>query len=525
MAKIAFILLCHKDPGAVVEQAMRLTATGDCISIHYDKSADPAGFREIQSQLADNPNVVLVRRRVKCGWGEWSLVEATLRAVRAALDAFPKATHFYMLSGDCMPIKTSEYIQEFLAEQDADFIESHDFFESDWIKTGMKEDRLIYRHFVNERGRKDLFYRLYNLQKRFGMSREIPKDIQVHIGSQWWCLRRPTMEKLMDLVRERRDLVRFFKFTWIPDETFFQTLIRLVVPAEEIESRTLTFLMFTDYGMPLVFYNDHYDMLINQNFLFARKISPEADELKARLGDLYAAKGVSFEISDEGPGLFKFVTERGRISRRYGNRFWEVETTLGRDRELMIVVCKKWHVAKRVLAKIKQVTNVPAVEFLFQEEDTELPDLGGIQSTVAKRHRHRRALLRMMFDYFQTNRMIICMDPQGLELLKDFYADRSTTRALEIQCNYSDDYLKGHAARIGLAGESTPKDTFERILPTIRRGIDDESDAIRDARFENYHYIREQDEFDDFLDPLQAFLSVSQDQARDIAATPHMFAD
>ena len=157
MAKIAFILLCHKDPAAVVEQATRLTATGDCISIHYDKSADPAGFREIQSQLADNPNVVLVKRRVKCGWGEWSLVEATLRAVRAALDAFPKATHFYMLSGDCMPIKTSEYIQEFLAEQDADFIESHDFFESDWIKTGMKEDRLIYRHFVNERGRKDLF--------------------------------------------------------------------------------------------------------------------------------------------------------------------------------------------------------------------------------------------------------------------------------------------------------------------------------------------------------------------------------
>ena len=525
MAKIAFILLCHKDPEAIIDQVTRLTATGDCVSLHFDKSSDPGDFRALKERFENNPNVVLVKRRVKCGWGEWSLVEATLRAVRAGLEAFPKATHFYMLSGDCMPIKTAEYIHDFLAEQDADFIESHDFFESDWIKTGMKEDRLIYRHFVNERAHKAMFYRLYELQKRFGLSREIPGDLQVHIGSQWWCLRRPTMEKLIELVRRRRDIVRFFKYTWIPDETFFQTLIRLVVPAEEIESRSLTFLMFTDYGMPLVFYNDHYDMLINQNHLFARKISPEATELRAQLGALFAAKGVTFEISDEGPELFKFVTERGRVSRRYANRFWEVETTLGRDRELMILVCKKWHVAKRVLAKIKQVTNVPAVEFLFQEQDAELPDLGGIQTTIEKRHRHRRALLRMMFDYFQTNRMIICMDPEGLELLKDFYADRSMTRALEIQCDYSDDYLKGHATRIGLAAENTPNETFDRILPTIRRGIDDESDAIRDERFDNYFYIREKDEFDVFLTPIEGFLSVSKDQARDIAATPYLFAD
>ena len=62
-------------------------------------------------------------------------------------------------------------------------------------------------------------------------------------------------------------------------------------------------------------------------------------------------------------------------------------------------------------------------------------------------------------------------------------------------------------------------------MPTIRRGIDDESDAIRDQRFENYYYMREKDEFDDHIDPLMAFLSVNPDQARDIAATPSLFAD
>ena len=34
--------------------------------------------------------------------------------VRAAVAAFPAATHFYMLSGDCMPVKTAVYAHTFL---------------------------------------------------------------------------------------------------------------------------------------------------------------------------------------------------------------------------------------------------------------------------------------------------------------------------------------------------------------------------------------------------------------------------
>ncbi|MFD1808258.1 beta-1,6-N-acetylglucosaminyltransferase [Gemmobacter lanyuensis] len=50
---------------------------------------------------------------MKCGWGGWSLVDASLEAVKAAVEAFPRATHFYMLSGDCMPIKSAEYAHDF----------------------------------------------------------------------------------------------------------------------------------------------------------------------------------------------------------------------------------------------------------------------------------------------------------------------------------------------------------------------------------------------------------------------------
>ncbi|WP_299293276.1 DUF5928 domain-containing protein [uncultured Tateyamaria sp.] len=525
MAKIAYILLCHKDPDAIIKQAERLTAAGDYMAIHFDARANPAHFAAIRGALKDNPNVTFAQRRIKCGWGEWSLVQATLHAVEAAVDAFPRATHFYMLSGDCMAIKSAEYTHRFLDENDADFIESFDYFESDWIKTGMKEERLIYRHFFNERTQKWRFYTSYHLQQRFGITREIPADIQVQIGSQWWCLRRRTIEWVLDFTRQRKDVMRFFRTTWIPDETFFQTVVRHVVPEDEIRTRTLTFLMFTDYGMPVTFYDDHYDLLLSQDFLFARKISPEAKDLKRRLGLLYAAENVSFQISNEGASLFKFLTGRGRIGRRFATRFWETESTLGRNRELLIIVCKKWHVAKRLLERIRVMTNVPAMEYLFNEEHTPLPDLGGIQNTLGKRTRHRRALMRMLFDYYETDRLIVCMDPGNLDLLQDFAGDRSITRMLEIQCDFTDDYLVGHAMRVGLAGEQTAQETLERLLPTIRNDMTFESDRIRDADFEHLERMRENADLDDNAKALARFLTMPEEKAREIAAVDYLFSD
>ena len=317
MARIAYILLCHKDPDGIVAQARRLTAAGDFVSIHFDARAPRDAYDKIRAGLAENRSVTFARRRLKCGWGEWSLVDATLQAVQAAVDAFPRATHFYMLSGDCMPIKSAEFAHTFLDREEVDYIESFDFFNSDWIKTGIKDERLIYRHWFNERNRKALFYASMNLQKKLGLARKVPSDIAMQIGSQWWCLRRRTIEMLLEFCARRRDVMRFFRTTWIPDETFFQTLVRHLVPEHEIRTRTLTFLMFTDYGMPVTFYNDHYDLLLSQDYLFARKISPDAKDLKERLGKLYAAKGVRFGISNEGRSLFKFLTGRGRIGRRF----------------------------------------------------------------------------------------------------------------------------------------------------------------------------------------------------------------
>jgi hypothetical protein len=301
--------------------------------------------------------------------------------------------------------------------------------------------------------------------------------------------------------------------------------VRHIVPEHEIRTRTLTFLMFTEYGMPVNFYNDQYDLLVSQDYLFARKISPDAKELKERLGKLYAATGVPFGISGEGRSLYKFLSGRGRVGRRFAPRFWETESSLGRERTLMMVTCKKWHVAKRLVDRVRQVTNMPAVDYLFNEADSPLPDLGGIQTTLEKRTRHRRALVRMLFDYWQTDRLILCIDPANTDLMQDFYNDKAKVRLLEIQCEFSDEYLIGHARRVGLAGDQTPVEVIDRLLPTIRYDVKFESDRIRDAGFTAFSRIRQTATVHENTLPLAEFLDIPLEKAREIAATEYLFVD
>ncbi|MBT8414288.1 MAG: beta-1,6-N-acetylglucosaminyltransferase [Boseongicola sp.] len=525
MATIAFILLCHKDQEAITAQAERLTAAGDKVSIHFDARAPHSEYDALHRSLEGNPNVAFAKNRVKCGWGEWSLVAATLSAVRTAYETFPEATHFYLLSGDCMPIKSAEYIHNYLDNRTVDIIESFDFFESDWIKTGFRDERLIYRHIFNERTQPKRYYATIRLQQTLGLKRAVPSDLRMMIGSQWWCLRRQSIDKILQFIDQRKGVERFFRTTWIPDETFFQTLVRHLVPEVEIDCRTPTFLMFSDYGMPVTFYNDHFDLLLAQDYLFARKISAEADELKSKLGAVYAETDRPFSISDEGRRLHGFLTGRGRIGQRFAPRFWEKDATIGRERTLMLVTCKKWHVAKRLLDRVGVATNVPAIEFLFDEEATPLPDLGGIEKTLEKRSRHRRAMVRLLFDYYETDRMILCLDPSRLHLLRDFFSDRCETRLLEIDCHYSDDYLQGHARRVGLASDTTTDTNFAALLPSLRNDLTREIEAIRDEKFPEFYRIRENAAPEENASPLANFLGIEHEKALDIARTDYLFAD
>lgn len=165
------------------------------------------------------------------------------------------------------------------------------------------------------------------------------------------------------------------------------------------------------------------------------------------------------------------------------------------------------------------------MDYLFNEDGTPLPDLGGIQSTLEKRTRHRRALVRMLYDYWQTDRLVFCIDPASVELMQDFYNDTARVKLLEIDCDFTDDYLIGHAKRVGLAGTGSPRGTLERLLPTIRYDVKFESDRLRESDFPDFHRIRQRGTAAENARALQDFFGIPLSEAEEIAGTSYLFVD
>jgi len=63
----------------------------------------------------------------------------------------------------------------------------------------------------------------------FLASRERKSPASKHFGgSQWWALRKSTLWLMMDYLAENPALEKFHRFTYVPDEMFFQTLYRVI---------------------------------------------------------------------------------------------------------------------------------------------------------------------------------------------------------------------------------------------------------------------------------------------------------
>ncbi|MEM7546245.1 MAG: DUF5928 domain-containing protein [Pseudomonadota bacterium] len=478
MVKIAYLLLCHKNAVSVIAQARALVAAGDAVAIHFDKRGDNAEFDQIREAFEYEPSVALVKR-VACGWGEYSLVQASLNLIHAARSQFDAITHYFLMSGDCYPAKSGAFIRKELAAGDRDFVETNDFLDSDWIKTGLKEDRLIYRHFVNERERPELFYSLLNIQRRLGLKRKIPKGLRVKIGSQWWLLRAASIEKMLAYLEEHPNVVRFFKTTWIPDEIMFQTIASQCVPRDEIRSHPPTTLIFSDYGIPVVFHRDNEEMLRHENRFFARKITGNDPVFRQSLLDHYVNGDLDPPGEEMIASYYTYLARRGRDGRRHAQRFWEQSTTLDDSKEVLVIACKKWHIGQQFAEAVERITNIKSLNYVFDQDEPLDMDLGNLEVGKDKRGRHRRAFLGLLFDAQSTSKLALCVDPSRDDVVRDFADTDCRMRILLIDTPFDEDEYEAHALRIGLLGHNATPAQRDTVVSALKVEFAEESGQLR----------------------------------------------
>jgi hypothetical protein len=273
---LGFVMMAHEALHRAEQVARHWAGHGCPVVIHIDKRVSRPEFAKFVHSLSDLPNVAFCARH-RCEWGTWSLVQASQSASTLMLAKFPEVRHVYLASGSCLPLRpVPELIRYLDARPMTNFIESVTTQDVPWTVGGLDSERFTLRFPFSWKKQRWLFDRYVRLQRRLKMKRRLPDGIVPHMGSQWWCLTRQTLSAILE-DPDRKSYDRYFSRVWIPDESYYQTLVRLY--SNSIESRSLTLSKFDFQGKPHIFYDDHLQLLRRSDCFVARKIWPKADRL------------------------------------------------------------------------------------------------------------------------------------------------------------------------------------------------------------------------------------------------------
>lgn len=285
--KVSFILLAHEKPEQLKALLGALLSAGSNVYIHHDATASG----DLSAAMTDwgydeLPGKAYFAKRVKVAWGEWSIVQATLNCIASIQQHDINSNYFMLISGSCMPVKPVHLLEKYLGESGKDHIEAVNAEKHSWVTAGLQKQRWSKFHFFNWRYQTWLFDFSLKIQRKLKIKRALPLKHTAHMGSQWWCLRRETLDKVWALYQRKPVLQHFYRRTWVPDELFFQTMVANLVPEEELSSELITRYAFNSWGIPRVYYNDDYPELLGENRFFVRKVSHSASDLRSKLATI-----------------------------------------------------------------------------------------------------------------------------------------------------------------------------------------------------------------------------------------------
>ena len=295
-----YIILVHKNPQQVRRLIERLDDGNSRFFIHVDLKSQSEEF-ELLKQCK---NTLIIKERINCIWGDFSIVKATLLLFNAVVESGSKGFTI-LLSGQDYPIKSNSEINNFLTEnKDFNFIDIIPI-EKKWSKK-MVRDKVEHYHFIHSERKSDSnsyapFYHTSVKQKARNIihlakgrmshktfrkllrlpKRKAPYKHQFS-GSQWWALNERTTQILYDYIkRNYRELEDYYQYTSAPDEIFFQSVLMNLVP-ENKDFKIKPSLTYVNWErknvvLPVTFNIDDFGELNNTNHLFARKFDIDFD--------------------------------------------------------------------------------------------------------------------------------------------------------------------------------------------------------------------------------------------------------
>ncbi len=261
--RLAYSISGYKLPGQLAWLMTALRHEDDLFVLHVDARTPDGVHEALREAAGDGPNILFIERQ-PITWMGISLVEAELRAIRAALAADPPFDYLISLSMQDYPLKSrSEIVAALEAAPGLDHV------------TRERLDDLPFH--IRRRPWLLAFERRGRLVKT-PIPRPIPRDLELHWKGSWWrVLSRQTCEWLVEAELTQRYL-DFLRHVQAPDELFFQNLLMQGPHRDRLAGRNRHFVAWSGTsGSPKTLTMVEAEELLATPLWFARKFDETVD--------------------------------------------------------------------------------------------------------------------------------------------------------------------------------------------------------------------------------------------------------
>lgn len=274
-----FLLLTHNNPAQILRLVRKLDEMfgGPPIVCHHDFSQCPLDVKLFPGCMR------FVLPHLETAWGRWSVVAATVRALRTVYE-HSDPDWFVLLSGSDYPIKPAARIQADLAASLSDAFIQHEHidprhFGRAWHRTC--RDRFfakvisfpsLTRHFRPTRRSIRVTHPVLPLAFL-----PFSPTLRCFAGSQWFTGSRRAAKMILDFHDTRPRLARHYRGLSFTEESYFQTILGNA-PGLSLRNDNLRYVRFVgERAHPETLTRNDLPSLLASSAHFARKFDPEVD--------------------------------------------------------------------------------------------------------------------------------------------------------------------------------------------------------------------------------------------------------
>jgi hypothetical protein len=264
--RIAHIIITHKNPVQLERMLQKMQHPEFDFYIHVDKKVDINSYQ----YLTQIRGVNLIKKRLNCNWGGYSTLQAMVSSLKEVILSGVNYGFYNLLSGQDYPLKSNDYIYNFLLDNaDKSFI-YYENENSDWWENAVHRFQRYHLTDFNFRGKTFI----EGLINKVMPIRKFPFSMKLYGGckSSWWTLNRESAIYVANFFSNETRMNKFLKFCWGTDEFIIPTILVNSPLKDSIVNDNLRYIDFPS-GManPKILELDDMDKMMSSHMLFARK--------------------------------------------------------------------------------------------------------------------------------------------------------------------------------------------------------------------------------------------------------------